>query len=59
MYGASLKPEPSYSPISSMPSASRGACVWRAGLRPRGDVAGGEGGGSVAGGVGVVVMEDA
>jgi hypothetical protein len=24
MYGASLKPEPSYSPISSMPSASFG-----------------------------------
>jgi hypothetical protein len=25
MYGASLKPESSYSPISSIPSASRGA----------------------------------
>jgi hypothetical protein len=27
MYGASLKPEPSYSPISSMPSASLGFSV--------------------------------
>src|SRR2546423_1273133 len=30
MYGASLKPEPSYSPISSIPSATRGGAPFAA-----------------------------
>ena len=45
MYGGSLKPEPSYSPISSMPSASFGAASVRRAVRRRG--VRGSGGGAV------------